>query len=158
MPARGSDVKFTINAAFFQEIKEDHLHLNELLERLGHLIEEPDAIPNHRKKFAGLLAELRDQLAFHFTLEEAYGYFEDALDGSPWLHSEAGELRNQHTQLYVQISSIAERALDIPADASSELKELAADYASFRSALRTHETSEMKLILDAMNRDFGDGD
>lgn len=158
MPARGSDVKFTINAAFFQEIKEDHLHLNELLDQLGHLVDEPEALPNHRKKFSGLLAELRDQLAFHFTLEEAYGYFEDALDGSPWLHSEAGELRNQHAQLYVQISGLAERALDLPVDSTAEVKELAADYASFRAALRNHETSEMKLILDAMNRDFGDGD
>ncbi|GAB5401837.1 MAG: hemerythrin domain-containing protein [Aureliella sp.] len=158
MPARGSDVKFTINAAFFHEIKEDHHQLNELLERLGKLVEEPDALPNHRKKFSGLLAELRDQLAFHFTLEEAYGYFEDALDGSPWLHSEAGELRDQHAELYVQISGLAERVLDMPADSSQEIKELATDYMSFRASLRNHETSEMKLILDAMTCDFGDAD
>lgn len=158
MPARGSDVKFTINAAFFQEIKEDHLQLNELLDNLGSLVSEPEALPNHKKKFAGLLAELRDQLAFHFSLEEAYGYFEDALDGSPWLHSEAGTLRNQHSELYVQLSGLAERALDLNSDTAPDIKDLAGEYTDFRFQLRKHETSEMKLILDAMNRDFGDGD
>ena len=28
------------------------------------------------RRFAVLLAELRDQLAMHFSLEEAYGYFD----------------------------------------------------------------------------------
>lgn len=75
-----SDVKFTVNAAFFREIKEDHHQLQRLLERIRQIVGQPQALPNDWKEFISLLADLRDQLAFHFALEEAYGYFEDAVE------------------------------------------------------------------------------
>jgi hypothetical protein len=37
MPRTRTDIKFTVNAAFFREIKEDHKQLHCLLERLRHL-------------------------------------------------------------------------------------------------------------------------
>lgn len=163
MPAQRTDVKFTINAAFFQEIKDDHQQLNLLLGELSGLIENREALPNHRRKLCRLLGELRDQLAFHFALEEAYGYFEDAIDCSPWLHTAAGNLLNQHGQLYLEIGEIADRADDccraednINLDAG--LAPIVDDYEAFRKRLGEHESAEMKLILDAMNRDFGGGD
>ncbi|HBE69198.1 MAG TPA: hypothetical protein DDW52_13700 [Planctomycetaceae bacterium] len=158
MPAMNSDIKFTINAAFFQEIKEDHQHINELRDKLGALMAEPAALGNHCRRFKRLLAEFRDQLAFHFTLEEAYGYFEDALEGTPWLHGRAGQLRSEHEALYLQLSAIAEKAQDISIDDSSLLEEIAAQYSSFCAAFHSHEKAEMKLILEAMNQDFGEGE
>ncbi len=151
-------VKFTINAAFFQEIKEDHQQLNAILERLDKLAHAREAVENHKRGFTETLSDLRDQIAFHFTLEEAYGYFEDALEGSPWLHDAAGSLRGEHAALYLTITEIADKAHEALAAADADWPGLADTYLEFRHQLRSHETSEMKLILDAMQRDLGTGD
>jgi hemerythrin len=152
-----SGMKFTLNAAFFQEIKEDHQQLKGVLERLRDLINRRLAIENHRREFANLLAELRDQLAFHFTLEEAYGYFEDAVERAPRFHAQAGRLRNQHSQLYVMCQEIAESAAARLAS-GVELDTLVDQAIAFDRALQAHESAEVSLIMDAINLDVGVGD
>ena len=85
----------TINAAFLQEIKDDNRELKQLLddcaERLAH------ASTGHvdPKRLVGSLARLRDQVALHFALEEAYGYFDDAIDVAP--RSAARPKRSAHS-------------------------------------------------------------
>ncbi len=157
MSYRKSGMKFTLNAAFFQEIKEDHQQLKAVLERLRNLISRRIAIENHRREFANLLAELRDQLAFHFTLEEAYGYFEDAVERAPRFHEQAGRLRNQHSQLYVMCQEIADSAAARLA-AGGELDTLVDQTVAFDRALQAHESAEVSLIMDAINLDVGVGD
>ena len=65
----------TINAAFLHEIKEDHERLRTLLAEAFGMCQtrRPELI--RPRRFASLLAELRDQLAMQFALEGAYGYF-----------------------------------------------------------------------------------
>lgn len=157
MSYRKSGMKFTLNAAFFREIKEDHQQLKTVLERLRNLISRRLAVENHRREFADLLAELRDQLAFHFTLEEAYGYFEDAVERAPRFHVQAGRLRNQHSQLYIMCQEIAESAATRLAT-GGELDTLVDQAIAFDRALQAHESAEVSLIMDAINLDVGVGD
>lgn len=155
MARNRSDVKFTVNAAFFREIKEDHHQLQRLLERIRHMVSQPQALPNHWKEFIALLADLRDQLAFHFALEEAYGYFEDAVERAPRFHNTAGKLRDQHADIYLLSQQIADNAAVLP---HAEAEQLADQFLAFDRALSTHESAELRLILDAMQLDVGVGD
>ncbi len=148
---------FTINAAFFQEIKQDHLQLHELLDSLRKLVAHRQALPNHACELGDKLFSLCDQLAFHFSLEEAYGYFEDLVESTPHLHSQTGRLRMQHTKLFVMARDLADKAAARHKGATTELMQLADQFNEFDDALKTHEAAELQLIMTAMNQDEGGG-
>lgn len=161
MAGRSTNIKFTVNAAFFREIKEDHHQLRCMLDKLRSMTISHLALANHLKEFSEHTAELRDQLAFHFTLEEAYGYFEDAIERAPRFHDQAGRLRAQHPELYVMASQLAEQsavASTSPIDLEQNAAQLAEMFLAFDTALKAHEAAELHLILDAMQLDIGDGD
>jgi iron-sulfur cluster repair protein YtfE (RIC family) len=153
MSAEHPIVKFTVNAAFFREIKEDHQQLQCLLDRLREMTQQLPALENHRREFAALLTDMRDQLALHFTLEEAYGYFEDVIERAPRFHSQAGKLRAQHEKLYVMAQELVEKA-----GGRFDTEDLADQFTLFDTALKSHESAELKLILDAIQQDVGEGD
>jgi hypothetical protein len=155
MPPARTDIKFTVNAAFFREIKEDHKHLQCLLEKIRQMVAVPPALPNHWKEFVTLLADLRDQLAFHFALEEAYGYFEDAIERAPRFHEVAGRLRNEHSDLYLSAERLADLAAAMTPSEAEQMVTLCQD---FDTALKAHEAAELRLILDAIQQDVGVGD
>ena len=71
-----------INAAFLQEIKEDH---HELRERLAEVRACRTRIRTPRStSLTQTLAALRDRVSLHFALEEAYGYCEaELVDSAP---------------------------------------------------------------------------
>ncbi len=150
--------KFTVNAAFFQEIKDDHLQLQELLSSLRNLTDHRQSLPNHGCAFADKLLSLCDQLALHFSLEEAYGYIEDIIESTPHLHVRTGLLRDEHTKLFVAARDLADRAASRHKGSIDELMQLADQFVEFDLALKTHEAAEVKLILTAMNQDEGGGD
>lgn len=150
MSPTGVGPKFTVNAAFFQEIKEDHQHLKTLLSKISKLVSTVEAINNHSRKFTALLCELRDQLAFHFALEEAYGYFEDAIEREPQYHEQAGKLRAQHEELYLMSQDIAEQAQNRVDSKEPDLVAVAEQFQAFQAALSAHESAELRLILDAI--------
>src|SRR5262245_61954266 len=85
----------TVNAAFLQEIKEVNQELWSLLADLRHRCQRPIA-PGHCRLLIDKLCQLRDQLALHFSLEEAYGYFEDPVEVAPQLSRQAEMLRSEH--------------------------------------------------------------
>jgi hemerythrin-like domain-containing protein len=149
--------KFTINAAFFQEIKDDHLQLQELLGGLRELTDHRQSLSNHACAFTEKLFQLCDQLALHFSLEEAYGYIEDIIESAPHLHVRTGLLRDEHSQLFVMVRDLADRAAARHKGATDELMQLADQFVEFDRALKTHESAEVKLILTAMNQDEGGG-
>lgn len=150
--------RFTINAAFFQEIKDDHLQLHEILGRLRSLSAHRPALPNHACEFADLLFSLCDQLALHFSLEEAYGYIEDLIEVTPHLHGRTDLLRKQHSELFVMARDLADQASSRHKGDTAELTRIADQFAEFDHAFRAHETAELDLILVAMNQDEGVGD
>ena len=79
----------TINAAFLQEIKEDNRELRQLLDDCAALLSRPHQAGVELRRVSQLFGKLRDQLAMHFSLEEAYGYFDDAIDVAPRLSRQA---------------------------------------------------------------------
>ena len=107
-----------------------------------------------------MLAELRDQLALHFALEEAYGYFEDAVAVEPLLSRRTESLRAEHGQLFLdlcQLEDQAERWLYHEA-AANLLPRVAAGFRSFHDRLVDHESRENDLILEALASEIDQDD
>ena len=153
----------TVNAAFLQEIKDDNRHLSELLEALAQVLSR---IPHRRIRptvLVDLLRRLRDQLAMHFALEEAFGYFDDAVDIPTHLSSQADILRCQHDTLFVELGVIVEEAEQVQygeknGRAATNIHRIAIAFSTFYRKLKDHEESERDLITQALYEDLGDGD
>lgn len=148
-----------VNAAFLQEIKADHAELWRQLEELRRWCAAPRP-PGTVRDLADRLGQLRDRLAMHFALEEAYGYLDDALQQAPRLSERAAQLRGEHRELYLALWNLAERA---EAQAYRELPHgslgsLVREFHWFDTALKTHEARENQLIQDALDSDLGAGD
>ena len=85
-----------INAAFLREIKDDHRELRRLLDETVNLLSRASRARMPTQRIMSLLESLRDQFALHFSLEEAFGYFEDAISVAPRLSTRADRLRGEH--------------------------------------------------------------
>ncbi len=149
----------TINAAFLQEIKDDHHELRQLMHHTAAIFNRPTWMRIEYDRLVDLFSKLRDQLAMHFSLEEAFGYFEDAISSAPHLAKRAEQLRSQHLELYAALCRLVERAEQLlyheaPAIAFSRLAE---GYQEFASSLHEHERRENELILQALDDDLGGG-
>ena len=105
-----------------------------------------------------LLDGLRDQLALHFALEEAYGYFDDALGTEPQVSAVAECLRGEHGGIFEAIRHIADRAKEISGDKEEEVTRLLNRFAAFRQSFQNHEEAELELILDTLDDGIGVGD
>ncbi len=149
----------TINVAFLQEIKEDSQDFRCLLESTHDLLSH---WPIHiaRRRLVELLGELRDQLALHFALEEAYGYFEDAVSAEPRLSRQAEALRAEHCQLFVELCALEEAAERWLYHEATEhmLRKIAIGFRAFHDRLLDHESRENDLILEALAEEIGEGD
>jgi hypothetical protein len=171
-PGTPATRSLTLNSAFLQEIKDDNRQLRSLLATLRDLTRLPLVARNHREQVVEMIQELRDQLALHFTLEEAYGYFEDAVDASPRIAERAAELRSQHLALFTAIQRIAESARvweirfrHIHAGcqiaerrmlpATQTFQRIVEQFQRFIDQLLRHEREENALILDALTTDIG---
>ena len=150
--------RLTVNAAFLKDIKDDNRDLKILLDRIYLLAAYPQTASNHWQELINLFADLRDQLALHFALEEAYGYFDDAVGTAPRLSVTAECLRGQHPKLFERIRSLADKASEIRVDGSEQIVRFLDDFNHFRGEFEKHEEDELKLILDALEDDIGVGD
>lgn len=150
----------TVNAAFLQEIKEVNQDLWRLLADVRRMCESPATIDSAPRRFFGLVEELRDHLALHFALEEAYGYFEDPIEVAPRLCREANELRAEHHELYLMIVSFSEAAesLTQPERVIGTVLSAVKQFQAFDDRLRRHESRENDLIMQEYGDDIGVGD
>jgi hypothetical protein len=150
----------TINAAFLQEIKEDNRDLRHLLDACAALMARPEPAAIDIKRLAAQLGKLRDQLAMHFALEEAYGYFDDAIDVAPRLSRQAKTLKDQHPTLFVALCAVVEQAEQLLYRETTDAvaKRLSRDFADFHSRLQQHEAQEDALIMQEVNEEIGGGD
>ena len=149
----------TVNAAFLEEIKEVNQELWQLLGDLRHRCQRPVA-PGHCRLLIDKLCQLRDQLALHFALEEAYGYFDDPVDVAPQLSRQAQRLRAEHKELYLDFCELvdhAERMFYEEQHAALALW-LGPHFLQFDRRLRDHEEQEHELIFEAYDGDIGVGD
>lgn len=150
----------TINAAFLQEIKEVNQELWRLLSDVRRLCRSPLSIYSSPRRFANLVEELRDQVALHFALEEAYGYFEDPVFVAPRLCRQAEMLRAEHRELYllvVELGELSERLLEANYGYSDVLAAVR-QFQNFDVQLREHEALENELIQSEYEDDIGVGD
>lgn len=149
----------TVNAAFLEEIKEVHQELWQLLDDLRHRVTRPIA-PQLCRSLIDRFELLRDQLALHFALEEAYGYFEDPVQVAPRLSEQAEGLRSQHQDLYADFCDLLEQAEQMfYHQRHTELTLWIGDrFLAFDRRLREHERAERDLIFEAYDCDLGCGD
>jgi hypothetical protein len=149
----------TVNAAFFREIKEVNEELWKVFAQLRDLAHQPLVADQHRA-LLDQLAAARDQLAMHFALEEAYGYFDEPVEVAPQLSRRASQLRAEHKDLYVQLCQVVERAEQLfYADQPSALCEwFGPAFSAFDARLHHHEAQEHELIVEAYDADLGVGD
>ena len=171
--AAASTATVTVNAAFFQEIKEVNQELYDSMERIRRQlsvergpVDEEQSSPDCQqlapdcRKLAEQLANLRDQLALHFALEEAYGYFEDPVFVAPRLSNLAGSLRKDHKRLYLQINRLVDQVeqLVFLGRMLAAWPRIRDRFEQFHEQLQTHEDRENELILEAYDDDLGVGD
>ncbi|MCP4887820.1 MAG: hemerythrin domain-containing protein [Planctomycetaceae bacterium] len=147
-----------VNAAFLKDIKDDNHDLKAIVDQIAPLSEHYQTAINHWPELVGLLEQLCDQLALHFSLEEAYGYFDDAVNHAPQLSVNAECLRGQHPSLFKTIRGLADKVLEVNTDNIEHVQRFLNGYQSFQQQFAAHEEAELKLILDAMDDDLGVGD
>lgn len=148
----------TINAAFLQEIKEDNRELKHLLAEVRALTSRPRPTVS-LAQVQDLLARLRDQLAMHFALEEAFGYFDDPVAVAPRLCREVTTLRAQHSEMYLKICDLVAQAEQAAETRQrNQLRHLLAELREFCVELRAHEERENEVIMKAFNDEIGVGD
>jgi predicted nuclease with TOPRIM domain len=150
----------SINPAFLREIKEDHHELRQLLHHAKAMFNRPAWMRVESDRLNELLAKVRDQLAMHFSLEEAYGYFDDAIIAAPHLSRRAEQLRAEHFELFTSLVAIVEEAeqLRYRKPREGEVSGLGERFFEFYAGLQEHESRESSLILEALNEDLGGGD
>ena len=155
-----------INAAFLQEIKEDNYELPRHLKRTHAVLRRATSRPVRPRRVVEMLTDLRDRLAMHFALEEAYGYFDDAVTAAPHLSNMAHHLRQQHTEFFSEICGLVETAERLlyreikPTETGQRRTrtDLYLRFERFHNALREHEMRENEMILQAFDEDLGVGD
>jgi hypothetical protein len=137
-----------INAAFLQEVKDSHVELWETVHQLRQMIEAASCSASNARTLVSLLGQLRDQLAFEFSLEEAYGFIEGCRGIAPVVAQRAATAKQQHRELYLLIHELCEQAEEAQYRGveNREFAELLAMAADFDAQLRAHELLESELI------------
>jgi len=147
----------TVNAAFLKEIKDVNQDLWHIVAELREVTGNPYRVRSRRYQFVGMLEDLRDHLALHFALEEAYGYFDEPLKVDPRLSSRAKVLRSQHRKLYLLSCDLIDHAMEL--HDGHNLRALAyrlvAEFAEFDAQLNRHEQDENELIQQEWDDDIG---
>ncbi len=147
----------TLNTAFLQEIKEDHVEFRKLLEDVLVSFTQKD-LPS-AKQSVELLAQLRDALESYFALEEFYGYFKSSRTANLAVSQRAHKLRSEHQTLFVQLCDLVDRAEQVLYHESpTTLRDVAQGMCKFYQAMRDHEQREMSLLMELHNQVLGGGD
>jgi len=151
----------TVNAAFLQEIKEVNQDLWTLFRAKRDIPRQSLDRRGPWRRFVEELTQLRDLLAMHFSLEEAFGYFEEPVAAEPRLAQRADALRAEHRELYVALGEVIDRAEQFLAEARHG--DVVADgvfqaFQAFCRRFEQHECAENALILEAFDDDIGVGD
>jgi hypothetical protein len=148
-----------INAAFLQEIKDVSQELFQLQGAINDLWDSSDRVWIDASRLAILLGDLRDQLEWHFTLEERLGYLDDAVNVAPRLSRQAEQLRVEHGSLYHELAWITDemegRAHGNENLPRTALLDLRTDFNRFWRKFELHEEREDDLIIESLYFDIG---
>jgi hypothetical protein len=149
----------TVNATFLREIKEVNQELWQLLANIREVCSSVWMVRQHMAQLVDMLSDLRDQLALHFALEEAYGHFEHPTVRSPVVSEQAGHLRAEHRRLYLLANQLVEFAeqLEFDGNYAEIVTTLPFRFAQLDHQILQHESRENELIMNPFD-DLGVGD
>ncbi len=135
-----------------QEVKESNVELWDVIHELRHLVEGATSSAANAKRLVSLLSQLRDQLAFAFSLEEAYGFIEGCRGIAPRIAQRAQLAKQQHRELYLRIHELCETAEEAQyrGVADREFNELLAATVDFDAQFRAHEQLESELMTEGL--------
>lgn len=152
--------RLAVNAAFMWEIKSVNEDLWLVIELLHTMCRRPHLIPQRGKRMVGLLEQFLDLVAMQFTLEEAYGYFDDPEHVEATFSAQAIDLRDEHVVLYESLMGLVDRAQEyfFASDFSAMTYRLPASISAFIEQFQAHDRRECELTMTAMNVDLGVGD
>ena len=150
--------RLAVNAAFLKDIKDDSQDLKMLLDQITPLTRHQQTAVNHWPKLIVLMSDLRDQLALHFSLEEAYGYFDEAVVSLPQLSVNAEVLRSEHPFLFAAIRDLADEVSEVCSDRPEQVNRFIEHFDAFRRMFEKHEENELELILESLDADLATGD
>lgn len=150
----------SINAAFFHEIKQENQRLCELLCSVREITQNLPMRNGEQRQVVNSLEELCDQVALHFSLEEAYGYFAEAFDAAPRVIERAESLRDEHVVLFDTIRQIADDAVEAHINRrwTQGFTVVVDRFREFDERFQMHESQENALIQEAFDDDIGVGD
>lgn len=156
MPANISTAAVGVNAAFLQEVKDDNVMLHDLLGAASKVLDPAEQSDLQPRCMVGLFGKLRDQLAMHFSLEEALGYLDVVIVETPRLSEAAFQLRAEHESLYITISDLADDAERLLMGGGPLAKPmLLKRFRAFCNALKDHELREDELIIESLYDEIG---
>jgi hypothetical protein len=143
--------RIAVNAAFLREIKDDNRFLDELLVATRDALTLIAPLHINIGALLELLRRLRDRLAMHFSLEEAFGYCDNALDCPVERSVIADAYRNQHASLYLDVCDIVEaveRLLYHESTCSMErsIQRVSFSFACFCRRMQQHDAGENELV------------
>lgn len=149
-----------LNAAFMWEVKSVNEELWQVVELLETIFKRPHLIAGRSRKLIRLLEQLLDLVGMQFTLEEAYGYFDDPEYVEPAVSSEAVKLRDEHATLYASLMKLVERTQDFffEHDENGLIYKVPSQFHAFMEQFHEHDQRECALTLTSMNQDLGVGD
>ena len=154
---KSSGEPVTINAAFFQEIKEAHVEVCAKVEQIMRLGRHASWAESTCRGLTDELDQLVELIGLYFSLEEAYGYFDDPVYVSACYSDRVNELRSEHRDLFLVLSRIRDHAARLfyngrlPDSADAILSRLGV----FCDQLDQHELRERELITEAFSADIG---
>ena len=153
----GADsVGVRLNLAFFQEIKDEHIELRQLVAQTRNRLSKPDVKPT---QVLDWLSDLRDELETYFALEEFYGYFNQSAVTNPSVNHAAETLQLEHLELFVNLLVLIDSTEQIIyQESNTDLDHVREGFDKFAVKFEEHERAEMELMMRYCNEEIGVGD
>jgi hypothetical protein len=156
-PDEPSSAAVTINAAFFQEVKEVQVEVSDTLRGIILLQQQTPWTNLMCQKLVGDLHRLLELVELSFSLEEDYGYFENPAFVESGYANRVSALRDEHRALGADLSRLCDHVsrLERNGGLASCADAVMARFYAFCDQLAAHEYCEKVLITEALRVDVG---
>jgi hypothetical protein len=155
--AKSSATAVTINAAFFEEIKEAHVEVSAKMDEILRAGRRGSWTESRCSRLTEQLDQLVELVGLYFALEEAYGYFDDPVYVSACYSDRVHQLRDEHRGLFLALSRIRDHAARLLYNGrlADSIDAILSRLCVFCDQLDQHERRERELITEAFSADIG---
>jgi len=138
-------------------IQRQHHELQRLVRGIGHFFMHPPvdaSLDDRSTQVCEMLAQLRHNLADHFSQEDDCGFMEEAVARLPRLGSCVLMLEKQHPEFLSELDHLilSVKAEQMTAEAWGRRAD---EFARFAQALFEHEDIENQILQEGFNDDLG---